>query len=114
MYQSTTFQGFQDISRVAPCSTKQRIKCLAQVQNTMPLVRLKPVTPQSQREHSTTKPLPISSLKLAGGIVRPVKRGWAVLRKDTPMDISISKSVRQCIYSPVKRFTAVHLYIYQL
>ena len=31
-------------------------------------------------------------------IVRPVKRDWAVLSKDTPMDISISKSVRQCVF----------------
>ena len=32
------------------------------------------------------------------GIVRPVKRDWAVLSKDTPMDISISKSVRQGVF----------------
>ena len=31
-------------------------------------------------------------------IVRPVKRDWAVLSKDTPMDISISKSVRQGVF----------------
>ena len=40
-------------------------------------------------------------------IVRPVNRDWAVLSKDTPMDISILKSV----YSPVKCFTPVYLYI---
>ena len=39
-------------------------------------------------------------------IVRPVKRDWAVLSKDTPVDISILKSV----YSPVKRFTPVYTY----
>ena len=31
-------------------------------------------------------------------IVRPVKRDWAVLSKDTPMDISILKSVGQCVF----------------
>ena len=36
-------------------STKQRIKCLAQGQNTVPLVSLEPVTLQSQIQHSTTE-----------------------------------------------------------
>ena len=36
-------------------STTQRIKCLAQGHNTVPPMRLKPVTPQSQVEHSTTE-----------------------------------------------------------
>ena len=31
-------------------------------------------------------------------IVRPVKRDWAVLSKDTPVDISILKSVRQSVF----------------
>ena len=31
-------------------------------------------------------------------IVRPVKRDWAVLSKDTPLDISIYKSVRQGVF----------------
>ena len=31
-------------------------------------------------------------------IVWPVKRDWAVLSKDTPMDISISKSVRRGVF----------------
>ena len=38
-------------------STKQRIKCLAQWHNAVPLVRLELPTPQSQVKHSTTKPL---------------------------------------------------------
>ena len=45
-------------------------------------------------------------------IVRPVKRDWAVLSKDTPMDISIKNRKTECIYSPVKHFTAVYLYIH--
>ena len=32
-------------------------------------------------------------------IVRPVKRDWAVLSKDTPVDISILNSVRQSVFS---------------
>ena len=32
------------------------------------------------------------------GIVRPVKRDWAVLSKDTPVDISILKSVNQSVF----------------
>ena len=32
------------------------------------------------------------------GIVRPVKRDWAVLSKDTPVDISILISVRQGVF----------------
>ena len=39
--------------------TKQRIKCLVQGHNTVPLARLKPVTPRSQAEHSTTELLRI-------------------------------------------------------
>ena len=31
-------------------------------------------------------------------ILRPVKSDWAVLSKDTAMDISISKSERQCVF----------------
>ena len=31
-------------------------------------------------------------------IVRPVKRDWAVLSKDTPMDMSILKSARQSVF----------------
>ena len=31
-------------------------------------------------------------------IVRPVKRDWAVLSKDTPVDIYILKSVRQSVF----------------
>ena len=31
-------------------------------------------------------------------IVRPVKRDWAVLSKDTPVDISILKSVKQSVF----------------
>ena len=34
-----------------------------------------------------------SFITLYGIIVRPVKRDWAVLSKDTPVDISILKSV---------------------
>ena len=44
-------------------------------------------------------------------IVRPVKRDWAVLSKDTPVDIfhlKIGKT--ECIYSPVKSLTAIYLY----
>ena len=37
--------------------TKQRIKCLAQGHNTIPVVRLEPATPLSQVEQSTTEPL---------------------------------------------------------
>ena len=33
-----------------------------------------------------------------GLIVRPVKRDWAVLSKDTPVDISMSNSVRQSVF----------------
>ena len=36
-------------------STKQRIKSLAQGNNKVPLVRLKPTIPQSQVQHSTTE-----------------------------------------------------------
>ena len=36
-------------------STKQRIKCLADWNNSVPLVRLEPATPQSQVKHSTTE-----------------------------------------------------------
>ena len=32
------------------------------------------------------------------GIVRPVKRDWAVLSKDTPVDIFIERSVRQSVF----------------
>ena len=32
------------------------------------------------------------------GIVQPVKRDWTVLSKDTPMDISILKAVRQDVF----------------
>ena len=38
-------------------STKQRIKCFAQGHNTVPLVELKPATPQSHVQHSTTEQL---------------------------------------------------------
>ena len=38
------------------------------------------------------------SILYARYIVRPVKRDWAVLSLDTPMDISISKSVRQGVF----------------
>ena len=31
-------------------------------------------------------------------IVCPVKRDWAVLSKDTPVDISILKSVNQSVF----------------
>ena len=31
-------------------------------------------------------------------VVRPVKRDWAVLSKDTPVDISILKSVNQRVF----------------
>ena len=36
-------------------STRQKIKCLTQRHNTVPLVRLKPATTPSQIEHSTTE-----------------------------------------------------------
>ena len=45
---------------------------------------------------------------LGGGIVRPVKRDWAVLSKDTPMDISILKSVRHGVFIHLRN--ALHLY----
>ena len=48
----STFLSFRGLT-----STKQRIKCLAQGHNTVPLERLKPATPQSQVKHSTTEPL---------------------------------------------------------
>ena len=37
-------------------STKQRIKCLAQGNNSVPPVRLKPATPRSRVKHYTTEP----------------------------------------------------------
>ena len=37
-------------------------------------------------------------------ILRQIKKDWAVLSKDTPVDISIEKMVRQCIYLPAKSF----------
>ena len=44
-------------------------------------------------------------------IVRPVKRDWAVLSKDTPMDISILKSVRQSVF--IHLCNALHqVYLY--
>ena len=42
--------------------------------------------------------LVVNTSQLTLTIVRPVKRDWAVLSKDTPMDISIEKSVRQSVY----------------
>ena len=42
-------------------------------------------------------------------IVRPVKSDWAVLSKDTPVDISILKSVNQSVF--IHLWNALHLYI---
>ena len=42
--------------------------------------------------------LAIPNLDVALSIVRPVKRDWAVLSKDTPVDIFILKSVRQSVF----------------
>ena len=44
----------------------------------------------------------------SSSIVRTVKRDWAVLSKDTPMDISILKSVRQSVFIHLRN--ALHLY----
>ena len=41
-------------------------------------------------------------------IVGPVKRDWAVLSKDTPVDISIQKSVRQSVF--IHPWNALQLY----
>ena len=41
-------------------------------------------------------------------IVRPVKRDWAVLSKDTPVDISILKSVKQSVF--IHLWNALHMY----
>ena len=50
------FKSHQDISRFEPL-LKQRIKCPAQGQKKVLLVRLNPATVQSEVEHSTTGPL---------------------------------------------------------
>ena len=42
-------------------------------------------------------------------IVRPVKRDWAVLSRDTPVDISILKSVRQRVFN-IYPWNALQLY----
>ena len=52
MCQSTIFHSCW----MGRTSIKQRINCLAQEHNTVPLVRLKPAT-RSQVKHSTTEPL---------------------------------------------------------
>ena len=44
-----------------------------------------------------------------GSIVRPVKRDWAILSKDTPVDISILKSLNQSVF--IHLWNALHLYI---
>ena len=49
------------------------------------------------------------SMKLIFCIVRPVKRDWAVLSKDTPLGISILKSVRQGVF--IHLWNALQLYV---
>ena len=47
-------------------------------------------------------------------IARPVKRNWAVLSKDTPLDISILKSVIQSVlihpWNALQLYTCIYLF----
>ena len=66
------------------------------------LKRPKSKLPKSKRPHhlcqKVGQKVPIKRPKFITGIVRPVKRDWAVLSKDTPVDISILKSVNQSVF----------------
>ena len=53
-FQSTVFSHV-GTGHLGLTSTKQRIKCLAQGHNEVPLVKLEPSTPPSRVKHSTTE-----------------------------------------------------------
>ena len=81
MSQSANFQSCWDRSFwVEP--TKQRIKCLAQGHNTVPLVRLEPATPRSQIKHSFTEPPHSCLLYSKTGLKRPLKRRLKIVFQD--------------------------------
>ena len=79
--------------------TKQKIKCLAQGHNAVPLVRLEPATPQSRVKHSTTEP-PRSSW--------PVLRG-AQWFKDRVLHLRGDLRSRGCRFEPHCRHCVVSL-----
>ena len=53
-------ESHQEVSGLSLVSIKQRIKCLAEGHNKGPPENLKPATPQSQIQHSTTESLCLS------------------------------------------------------
>ena len=57
-------------------STYQRVKCLAQGYNAVPLIRLEPVTPPSRFKHSTTEPPPSSTDSVWSGVFARGYRGF--------------------------------------
>ena len=54
--------------------------------------------PGPRFDHIAHRRAGLSSVLESSCIVRPVKKDWAVLSKDTPLDISIYKSVRQSVF----------------
>ena len=81
MSQSTNFHSCWDRSSWVE-QTKQRIKCLAQGHNTVPLVRLEPATPRSQVKHSFTEPPHSCLLYSKTCLKRPLKRRLKIVIQD--------------------------------